>query len=197
MFNYCVFEPKNAPKDIASFLSWIGFSSDEDDCANEYYEKCENDEEAIAGISSSLRNLFWDLCKFYPPYLSDVAEGKIPEGISENQEIIYDFSPEWIIVSFHAGLTDSLYKKLFSLAAKNGVGFIDLNNSDILWIPDEDEEGTLKIAEKVEDEDYEDCCHFCDKKRISVKKLFAGTKAYICNECVNLCAEILNDENNL
>ncbi len=39
-----------------------------------------------------------------------------------------------------------------------------------------------------------DCkCSFCGKSQQLVKKLFAGGGAYICDECVELCVEILNE----
>jgi len=36
-------------------------------------------------------------------------------------------------------------------------------------------------------------CSFCNKHRDSVQALIAGDKAYICNECINLCLEALSD----
>ena len=42
-------------------------------------------------------------------------------------------------------------------------------------------------------EDSELLCSFCGKNRRQVKKLIAGPGAYICDECVDLCNEI-NDE---
>lgn len=37
-------------------------------------------------------------------------------------------------------------------------------------------------------------CSFCGKTQSEVKKLIAGSSAYICNECVELCNEILEEE---
>ena len=37
-------------------------------------------------------------------------------------------------------------------------------------------------------------CSFCGKSRRQVKKLIAGFDVYICDECVGLCAEILENE---
>jgi ClpX C4-type zinc finger protein len=37
-------------------------------------------------------------------------------------------------------------------------------------------------------------CSFCDKSARQVKKLVQGRKATICNECVNLCNDILAEE---
>jgi len=37
-------------------------------------------------------------------------------------------------------------------------------------------------------------CSFCGKKHDEVKTLLAGPMIYICNECVQLCYEILNEE---
>ncbi len=34
-------------------------------------------------------------------------------------------------------------------------------------------------------------CSFCGKLRGEVKKLIAAPKAYICNECVDLCVTVL------
>ena len=37
-------------------------------------------------------------------------------------------------------------------------------------------------------------CSFCGKGQKEVKKLIAGPNTYICNECVDLCCEIIEDE---
>ena len=37
-------------------------------------------------------------------------------------------------------------------------------------------------------------CSFCGKSQDQVKRLIAGPTAYICNECVQLCLNILSDE---
>ena len=35
------------------------------------------------------------------------------------------------------------------------------------------------------------CCSFCTKDKDSVAKLVAGPGVYICNECIDLCTQIL------
>jgi len=37
-------------------------------------------------------------------------------------------------------------------------------------------------------------CNFCGKSQKQVKKLIAGPGVYICNECIDLCNEIIEDE---
>lgn len=37
-------------------------------------------------------------------------------------------------------------------------------------------------------------CSFCNKHRDAVKALIAGDKAYICNECIHLCLEAMDEE---
>lgn len=37
-------------------------------------------------------------------------------------------------------------------------------------------------------------CSFCGKRQEDVVKLVASPKAYICDECIGLCNEILEDE---
>ena len=37
-------------------------------------------------------------------------------------------------------------------------------------------------------------CSFCNKLQELVKKLVASPKAYICDECITLCNEILEEE---
>ena len=37
-------------------------------------------------------------------------------------------------------------------------------------------------------------CSFCGKTQDSVKKIVAGPGVYICNECVELCNEIIESE---
>jgi ATP-dependent Clp protease ATP-binding subunit ClpX len=40
-------------------------------------------------------------------------------------------------------------------------------------------------------------CSFCGKEQDSVKRLVAGPGVYICDECINLCTEIIAEEPNL
>ncbi|TDM10662.1 ATP-dependent Clp protease ATP-binding subunit ClpX [Macrococcus lamae] len=45
------------------------------------------------------------------------------------------------------------------------------------------------------DEDEENLkCSFCGKDQEQVKKLVAGSGVYICNECIELCSEIVEEE---
>ncbi len=37
-------------------------------------------------------------------------------------------------------------------------------------------------------------CSFCEKSHHEVPKLIAGPGVFICNECIELCVEILADE---
>ena len=37
-------------------------------------------------------------------------------------------------------------------------------------------------------------CSFCGKSHSEVKKLIAGPGVYICNECVEVCSNILDKE---
>lgn len=47
---------------------------------------------------------------------------------------------------------------------------------------------------KLSIKDYEVCCSFCGKSQSAVKKIVAGPRVFICNECIELCYEILKDE---
>ncbi|CCK78607.1 ATP-dependent Clp protease ATP-binding subunit ClpX [Desulfobacula toluolica] len=49
------------------------------------------------------------------------------------------------------------------------------------------------MAQKDEEND-QFFCSFCGKNQKEVKKLIAGPSVYICNECINLCGEIIEDE---
>ena len=44
------------------------------------------------------------------------------------------------------------------------------------------------------DEDKTVRCSFCGKPQNKVRKLVAGPNVYICDECINVCASILDDE---
>lgn len=37
-------------------------------------------------------------------------------------------------------------------------------------------------------------CSFCGKSQNDVEKIIAGNHVYICNECVEICCEILDDK---
>ena len=47
---------------------------------------------------------------------------------------------------------------------------------------------------KVEAESDKLHCSFCGKSQDEVKKLIAGPSVYICNECVDLCNDIIEEE---
>ena len=38
------------------------------------------------------------------------------------------------------------------------------------------------------------CCSFCGKSQREVQKLIAGPTVYICNECIGLCSDIIDEE---
>ena len=44
------------------------------------------------------------------------------------------------------------------------------------------------------DENKQLKCSFCGTPQSQVKRLVAGSGVYICDECVNLCLEIINDD---
>ena len=37
-------------------------------------------------------------------------------------------------------------------------------------------------------------CSFCGKSQEEVKKIVAGPGVYICNECIDLCKDIIDEE---
>ena len=37
-------------------------------------------------------------------------------------------------------------------------------------------------------------CSFCNKSQDQVRKIIAGPDVYICDECVEICAEIMEEE---
>ena|SRR5688572_17672941 len=43
-------------------------------------------------------------------------------------------------------------------------------------------------------EDKALCCSFCHKSQEQVRKLVAGTKVFICDECVEVCVDITSDD---
>jgi ATP-dependent Clp protease ATP-binding subunit ClpX len=40
-------------------------------------------------------------------------------------------------------------------------------------------------------------CSFCGKHQDEVKRLIAGPSVYICNECIDLCVNIINEDNSI
>lgn len=48
------------------------------------------------------------------------------------------------------------------------------------------------MAGKVDEKNLR--CSFCNKTQIQVRKLIAGPGVYICDECVDLCADIIEEE---
>ncbi len=51
------------------------------------------------------------------------------------------------------------------------------------------------MAKKSEDRDSDLACSFCGKDQHEVRKLIAGPTVYICDECIDLCNDIIAEEN--
>ena len=47
---------------------------------------------------------------------------------------------------------------------------------------------------KITDDNLEPRCSFCGKPQSKVSKLIAGAGGFICNECIEMCNEILEEE---
>ena len=71
-------------------------------------------------------------------------------------------------------------------------GLIDhvINNRDDL---DRLEQRRPNMPKKKDDNDNL-FCSFCGKNQQEVKKLIAGPAVYICDECIQLCSEIIEEE---
>jgi len=50
------------------------------------------------------------------------------------------------------------------------------------------------MAKKETDKGDTLCCSFCGKSQEEVRKLIAGPQVYVCDECVELCNEIMIEE---
>ena len=50
------------------------------------------------------------------------------------------------------------------------------------------------MSKSSNDKDRSLCCSFCGKSQQSVRKLIAGPTVFICDECVELCNGIINEE---
>ncbi len=50
------------------------------------------------------------------------------------------------------------------------------------------------MSRKDEDRGGDLCCSFCGKHQSEVKKLIAGPSVYICDECIELCNDIIAEE---
>ena len=52
----------------------------------------------------------------------------------------------------------------------------------------------MKVLFKFNDEKGQLKCSFCGKTQEQVRKLVAGPGVYICDECIELCTEIVEEE---
>ena len=50
------------------------------------------------------------------------------------------------------------------------------------------------MAGRMDDKKQMARCSFCNKTQDQVRKLIAGPGAYICDECIEICAEIIDEE---
>src|SRR3989338_8891221 len=51
------------------------------------------------------------------------------------------------------------------------------------------------MSRKLVDDRMNLCCSFCGKSQKEVRKLIAGPTVYICDECIDLCNDIIAEEN--
>ena len=50
------------------------------------------------------------------------------------------------------------------------------------------------MANKTSEENKTLRCSFCNKTQDQVRKLIAGPNVFICDECIDICAEIIEEE---
>jgi len=50
------------------------------------------------------------------------------------------------------------------------------------------------MASRIDDKKQQPRCSFCNKTQDQVRKLIAGPNAYICDECIEICSEIIDEE---
>ena len=65
-------------------------------------------------------------------------------------------------------------------------GASQIGNGQKVWIMSSNNEGIRGELSL--------CCSFCEKTQAEVRKLIAGPGVYICDECIELCNDILSDE---
>ena len=63
-------------------------------------------------------------------------------------------------------------------------------------VPDKTLEGSASTAALVGDK-YLLRCSFCDKSQADVRKLIAGPNVYICDQCVDLCEEVISEQDDV
>jgi ATP-dependent Clp protease ATP-binding subunit ClpX len=49
-------------------------------------------------------------------------------------------------------------------------------------------------GDRIGDQDRQLYCSFCNKSQEDVRKLVTGPKSNICNECIEVCGDIISDE---
>jgi hypothetical protein len=64
----------------------------------------------------------------------------------------------------------------------------------VLAAPGKTASTPIATIQQVSDENREELCSFCGKRRQRVKAMAAAGEARICNECIDLCDEIVDDE---
>jgi hypothetical protein len=62
----------------------------------------------------------------------------------------------------------------------------DLAEATLEWVED-------KLTGLYDRANFITRCSFCQKRRSEVLKIIAGPSAYICNECIRLCNDILSE----
>ena len=61
-------------------------------------------------------------------------------------------------------------------------------------VPRAENEGSERMVRKGRDDSSDLCCSFCGKSQKEVRKLIAGPTVYICDECIELCNDIIAEE---
>lgn len=118
---------------------------------------------------------------------------------------------DWLGDDFQPGSSEGLFARLNDAGELLGFGYVGRGTSLAVDIA---ARTATETHEYDEDVDFTDWltdwrdqaraatrpysatlnCAFCGKSNTEVKKLIAGPSSYICNECVELCSEILAED---
>lgn len=130
----------------------------------------------------------WELAKGYP---SEDEIAKLCRLFSVPQEFLVGGKPD----PFDP-VERSIFEKVHQLSSRNK-GRVEQFVGDLLVVQNGEqklEHQEIPVRSEANKLTGGIRCSFCGRPRSICDRLIAGNNSYICNECVKLCAEVLQDE---
>ncbi|MFZ2029960.1 MAG: ClpX C4-type zinc finger protein [Vitreimonas sp.] len=126
------------------------------------------------------------------PEIIEVPRDAAPGGW-DGEVVVYQDKPAKGIIAVTDGVKDWDCAHDLDAALAIAKAYAATRGRNRIYVTREPPDGRLSMEEIKPGDPRTLRCSFCGKSQHEIKKLVAGPHVFICNECIDLCHDIIHD----